>query len=936
MSAGFTEAQLAELRAMMAEFRATPGPPGPPGDPGPPGEPGPAAVAAASNGGTERFNPDDVGYFDPFYESKSADTAPAIEHTGKSTFFRDIHVFIDRVKDVVRAKGDTLLRQNLQICLRGTALAWFTTELTENNKRLVTYSIDEWYRLLLSRWKQPRSQGMAVLLREKYSMQDAARRREPREYAQVIMRAAQNADMGVMKDHILLIWNGLDTEFQRDIPEPDAATDYNRFLESLDKRKYQWWEHASRHSRQASHQQQQQQRRTDNRGYQPRQPQPNQSQNNAYQTNQQQRPWKPSTYGNAYQSNQGYQGYQRPQAYQNNQGDARVSLPAAPTRLQITAPPAANASGSRPADRPQQPQQQQYRQQQQPRQPFRPSTGNYQNQNRFQPRPQRAYQAGVEDENDAAEDYDHQDAYAGHPSDPPAEGFDSHEASGSYDGYHEDDQDQGDYVEGYFSKATASTDYQCQTCQHKFTSRNKLFTHLRDECWRRKPSANDVPSTKNAATEALVSATEVDECGRKKPSANDVPSTKNAAANPIIVPSVSEPVPGTGYAFRNYHYAVTHISWQPAGEKKETCADAGCTMTMADRTFIPATAELKKMAAKIPIRGLGSKIHHSDEYAVLTFYMEGVLPDGTRAFAQITREIHVVDDLNAGMLIGSDILTPERMVIDFATQSIRIGSCRGMTVPMDSRARSQPIKRTVKSAAKLTLAPHATVQVPVAYSGKLPEDRDLLFEPQCALPLGHAGGVYTHMVDSSFQAVQVRNDTDRSIVIPRKARLGVLGEYDQDGCFPIGACHADLAATGWRNWKSKLAREIVTAATAMTAVVAPNQNELRKPSASTPSLASTSSLAVAIDPQLEHAMSNGVTIYGKPEAAEPLAQLLDEHQDLFIDQGQTVDIPEEEWMPIPLKPDATSKPARVYPVGQKDKEVIDATFDKLHEQGKMT
>lgn len=260
MAQGFSEAQLAELRAMIAEFRAMPGPPGPPGPPGNPGPQGDPGLAGNGNGGTDRFNPDDVGFFDPFYESKSVDTASAIEHSGKSTFFRDIHVFVDRVKDVARAKGDVLLRQNLQICLRGTALAWFTTELTENDKRLVTYNIDEWYRLLLARWKPPRSQGMTVLLREKYSMQDASRHREPREYAQTIMRAAQNADMGVMKDHMLLIWNGLDTEFQRDIPEPDANTDYNRFLESLDKRKYQWWEHATRHSRQAS---QPQQRRID-------------------------------------------------------------------------------------------------------------------------------------------------------------------------------------------------------------------------------------------------------------------------------------------------------------------------------------------------------------------------------------------------------------------------------------------------------------------------------------------------------------------------------------------------------------------------------------------------------------------------------------------------------------------------------------------------
>ena len=49
-----------------------------------------------------------------------------------------------------------------------------------------------------------------------------------------------------------------------------------------------------------------------------------------------------------------------------------------------------------------------------------------------------------------------------------------------------------------------------------------------------------------------------------------------------------------------------------------------------------------------------------------------------------------------------------------------------------------------------------------------------------------------------------------------------------------------------------------------------------------------------------------------------------------------MDIPEVEWMPIPLKTGAVSKPGRVYPVGQKDREVIDKTFDKLHDQGKMT
>lgn len=924
MAQGFTEAQRAELRAMMAEFR-TGMPAGPPGPPGPQGQPG-----SAGNGGNDRFNSDDVGYFDPFYEGKSLDTASAIEHTGKSTFFRDIHVFIDRVKDVARAKGEELLRQNLQICLRGSALAWYTTELTENDKRLVAYGIEEWYRLLLARWKQPRSQGMSVLLREKYSMQDAARHREPREYAQMIMRAAQNAEMGTAKDHILLIWNGLDSEFQRDIPEPEG-NDYNRFLDSLDKRKYQWWEHASRHSRHMPAQQSQ--RRSDFRssGYQSRQSQPFQrqfqSQNSAHQNDFQARPWKPS-YGNAYQGNQP-QGYQ-PQAYQNNQGNARVSLPAPPTRLQITAPAqAGSASGSRP-DRP-------YPNNNQGRQPFRPSNGNYQNrgnqypnqgnQNRYPSKPQRAYQADVEDENALEHGLEDQGAYVGYPpyqheEEAPEEGFHGHE-EGHQDEYqdHQDfsSHDREDVVGQYFSKVVPVNDYQCERCQHKTTSRNKLFAHLK-ECWLRKPSAMPSLDRKPFA---------------RPPAEPDPPVSKlevsalpaSPAEDPLIVQSVSEPVPGTGFAFRNYHYAITHISWEPTGEKKESCADAGCTMTMADRTFVPTETPVKKMTSKIPIRGLGSKIHHSDEFAVLTFYMEGVLPEGTRAFAKITREVHIVDDLKAGMLIGADILTPERMVIDFATQTITIGSCRSMAVPMDSRARSEPTKRTIKSSSRIVLPPRSTQTIQVSFAGELPSDRDLLFEPQCSLQLGQAGGVYAHVVDSSFRTVHVRNDTDKHVIIPRRERLGTLGEYDQDGYFPIEAHHADLAATGWRNWKTKLARDVVLAATAMTttAVVDTFHTDLRKPSAS----------SVAIDPSLEYVMPNGVTIYGKPDAAQPLADLIQAHQDLFVDQGQTVDIPEEEWMPIPLKPGATSKPAKVYPVGHRDREVIDATFDKLHEQGKM-
>ena len=97
-------------------------PTGPPGPPGPLGEPGPPGELNGSGAHSPRFNPGDIGFFDPFYDNKSADTGPGMEYTGKETFFRDVIVFINRIKDIARTKGTELVRANLQLCLRGEAL----------------------------------------------------------------------------------------------------------------------------------------------------------------------------------------------------------------------------------------------------------------------------------------------------------------------------------------------------------------------------------------------------------------------------------------------------------------------------------------------------------------------------------------------------------------------------------------------------------------------------------------------------------------------------------------------------------------------------------------------------------------------------------------------------------------------------------------------
>ena len=81
-----------------------------------------------------------------------------------------------------------------------------------------------------ARFKTSKSTGMAVVLKKKYIMNDATKRREFRKYAQTVIRAVKTAELGDATDHLLVVWNGLDVEFQSDIDEPNKITTLNVFF----------------------------------------------------------------------------------------------------------------------------------------------------------------------------------------------------------------------------------------------------------------------------------------------------------------------------------------------------------------------------------------------------------------------------------------------------------------------------------------------------------------------------------------------------------------------------------------------------------------------------------------------------------------------------------------------------------------------------------
>lgn len=197
-----------------------------------------------------RWNAAELGFFDPTYKGKTVQTGPDMEHTNRETYFRDVHMFIQRAKDFMPAKGEVVIRENLFTCLRGIALQWYTSELASDTKRLLRHGagIEEWERLLLKRFKQSLSMAMDMLANEKYTMEDACECREPREYSAKIIRAARDADMAAELNIMSLIYNGFDVEFRRDLLIPSTSLALDTFLQTMDDRKHLWWELAARNN----------------------------------------------------------------------------------------------------------------------------------------------------------------------------------------------------------------------------------------------------------------------------------------------------------------------------------------------------------------------------------------------------------------------------------------------------------------------------------------------------------------------------------------------------------------------------------------------------------------------------------------------------------------------------------------------------------------
>ena len=81
-------------------------------------------------------------------------------------------------------------------------------------------------------------------------------------------------------------------------------------------------------------------------------------------------------------------------------------------------------------------------------------------------------------------------------------------------------------------------------------------------------------------------------------------------------------------------------------------------MSLVDESVLKAGAPSGKRTVKSPvhIKGIGDEMYLSKESVVLDVFF----PDVTNTrLAKITREFHIVQDMDCGLLMGNDIIEPK-------------------------------------------------------------------------------------------------------------------------------------------------------------------------------------------------------------------------------------------------------------------------------------
>ena len=194
--------------------------------------------------------------------------------------------------------------------------------------------------------------------------------------------------------------------------------------------------------------------------------------------------------------------------------------------------------------------------------------------------------------------------------------------------------------------------YNCYKCQALFTLWIKLFNHL-DYCLYSGMDEEPLP----IAQSTLV----------------DLASIKPTQEKPSNAPLLSI---GTRMGYCSFIYTIAPIHLSKTAKVEPYCFDTSYLAFIINRQFLIAqdpTIEIRLIASPLKISGIVGNQHTLSKYVITTLQILRKDKDGPIE-AIITCKLHIVDNLDAKILIGTDIILPKKMDILLLDKTLQIST----------------------------------------------------------------------------------------------------------------------------------------------------------------------------------------------------------------------------------------------------------------------
>ena len=190
---------------------------------------------------------DQVNYFDSEYKKEKDKTTlfssfiEFIMIANKYVYYKNVYVFVDRLKNLVSQHEHNQIRNVLKNCLRGDVQIWHIYELSDIIKNFLReISLFQWYDVMITRFKSKAAAVIQKFISQVYNLNKVKIDTTSKVWIMHMLHQVRIVELIFIFNKFIIIWNRLNLFFRRDILEFTKHITLKLFLSQIDNKQFIW------------------------------------------------------------------------------------------------------------------------------------------------------------------------------------------------------------------------------------------------------------------------------------------------------------------------------------------------------------------------------------------------------------------------------------------------------------------------------------------------------------------------------------------------------------------------------------------------------------------------------------------------------------------------------------------------------------------------